>query len=387
METHPARSDGIPPFDWTVPPRILFGSGRRAELPAIAGALGSRPLLVTGRADRAALGIQPAAVVRVPGEPTLEDVRAGVEAAREARCDAVVAVGGGSALDAGKAIAMLLANGGDPLDYAEVIGAGRPIARASVPWVAVPTTAGTGSEVTRNAVLASRERRLKVSLRSPLMLARVALIDPGLTLDLPPAQTAATGLDALAQLIEPFLSCRAHAMTDALCRDGLARAARALPRAWADGSDLAARSDMALAAMYSGMALAHAGLGAVHGFAAPIGGRYAAPHGAVCAALLPGVLRENFQALEAGSGSFSTRWKFLEVARLLTGREDAVVEDAVAWLTDLRVRMGIPRLGAYGIAAGDVPDLVAQARQASSMKANPVTLSDAALAGILREAL
>lgn len=384
---HATPFTGASAFDFTAPPRVIFGPGCRAQLPALVSSLGSRPLLVTGRTDRVALGFRPAHIARVPGEPTLDLARDGLQAAREARCDVVVAVGGGSALDAGKAVAMLLANGGDPLDYAEVIGANRPIVHPSVPFIAVPTTAGTGSEATRNAVLSARDRGVKVSLRSPLMLARVALVDPELALDLPPALTAATGLDALAQLIEPFLSARANPITDALCRDGLSRAARALPRAWSDGRDLDARSDMALAALYSGLALAHAGLGAVHGFAAPIGGRFDAPHGAVCAALLPGVLERNFQALEAAGDRFSRRWKWLELARLLTGREGATVAEAVAWLASLRDRMGIPRLAAYGLAPADVPDLVAQARQASSMKGNPVELPAAALSEILLAAL
>lgn len=374
-------------FEFATASRIVFGPGRRAELAGIAAALGSRLLLVTGRARRFAEGLAPCAELEVAGEPTFELVRTGAARAREARCEVVVAIGGGSVIDTGKAIAMLLANGGDPLDYAEVIGSSRPIVHPSIPFVAVPTTAGAGSEATRNAVLASPEHRVKVSLRSPLMLPRVALVDPELALGLPPALTAATGMDALSQLIEPYVSCRANPMTDALCRDGIARAARALPRAFEDGSDLAARTDLALAALYSGIALANAGLGAVHGFAAPIGGRFDAPHGAVCAALLPAVFEQNFQSLEIPGTGISRRWKFDEAARLLTGRADATAADGARWLAELRERLRIPRLGAYGIAPGDVPVLVEKAQQSSSMKGNPVALSRDALKIILLASL
>jgi alcohol dehydrogenase class IV len=374
-------------FDFATAQRIVFGAGRVSELPGLVSSLGTRLLLVTGARDRAASALKAAATFRVPGEPTFDLVRAGTEAAREARCDVVVAIGGGSVLDAGKAIAMLLANGGDPLDYAEVIGPNRPILQPSAPLIAVPTTAGTGSEATRNAVLASPEHRVKVSLRSPLMLPRVALVDPELARDLPPALTAATGMDALSQLIEPFVSCRATPITDALCRDGIARAARALPRAVADGRDGEARADLALAALYSGIALANAGLGAVHGFAGPVGGAFAAPHGAVCAALLPGVFLRNFQALELSGDPFSRRWKFSETARLLTGRADATAADGARWLEELRQQLGIPGLAAYGVGAEHADDLVAQARKASSMKGNPVDLPDLTLREILLGAL
>jgi len=300
----------------------------------------------------------------------------------------VVAIGGGSVLDAGKALAMLLTNPGDPLDYAEVIGPNRPITQSSAPLIAVPTTAGTGSEATRNTVLGSPAHGAKVSLRSPLMLPRVALVDPELALDLPPALTAATGMDALAQLIEPFVSCRANALVDALCRDGIPRVARALPRAFVQGDDLAARSDLALGALYSGMALANAGLGAVHGFAAAIGGAFPAPHGAICARLLPGVFAQNFQRLEnESSGTSNLCKKFSEVARLLTGDPQATVADGTRWLEKLTELLHVPCLGGYGVTAAHLPKLVQQAQQASSMKGNPVVLPAEVLIRTLTEAL
>ncbi len=375
-------------FEFATAQRIVFGPGKRAELPALMASFGSRLLLVTGKSGRGGEGLRPVLHLRVDGEPTFDLIRGWLDAARAAACDVVVAVGGGSVLDAGKALAMLLANPGDPLDYAEVIGAGRPIVHSSVPFIAVPTTAGTGSEATRNAVLGSPAHGAKVSLRSPLMLPRVALVDPEFALGLPPALTAATGMDALAQLIEPFVSCRANPLVDALCRDGIPRVSRALPRAFAHGDDLAARTDLALGALYSGMALANAGLGAVHGFAGAIGGAFPAPHGAICARLLPGVFAENFQRLENGSGGTSNDWKkFSEVARLITGDPQATVAEGVRWLEKLVDLLHIPRLGGYGVTPAHLPQLVQQAQQASSMKGNPVVLPPEVLTRILAESL
>lgn len=196
-----------------------------------------------------------------------------------------------------------MANGGDPLDYAEVIGHGRPLERRSLPLIAIPTTAGTGAEVTRNAVIGSPEHRVKVSLRSPLMLPEVAIVDPELTRDLPPALTASTGLDALTQLIEPLVSCRTNPLTDALCRSGIQRAARSLRRAVEHGEDLVAREDMSLASLFSGLALANAALGAVHGLTGPLGGMFEASHGALCASLLPAVMEANVRALRHRAGT------------------------------------------------------------------------------------
>jgi len=257
---------------------------------------------------------------------------------------------------------------------------GLPLQRRPLPCIAIPTTAGTGSEVTRNAVLASPEHGVKASLRHPWMLPEAALVDPELTLGLPPALTASTGLDALTQLIEPFLSLRANPLTDALCLEGLRRAAGALERAWSRGDDLDARTDMALASLFGGLALANAGLGAVHGLAAPLGGLAPIPHGAACAILLPGVLAAN---LRAGAPGTPLRDRADQLARLLTGDGAARGEDGVAWVAALVARLGIPRLAHYGVTPVQL-DLVAErALAASSMKANPVPLDRESLAGIL----
>ncbi len=289
-------------FEFATATRIVFGEGTVATLPELVRSFGVRPLVVTGASSKRAawlVSALSAQTLAVPGEPTVDLIRDGVRRVREAGCDVVVSLGGGSAIDAGKAIASVATNGGEPLDFLEVVGKGRTLEAAPLPFIAVPTTAGTGSEVTRNAVLASPEHGVKASMRSPMMLPRVALIDPELTYALPPAVTANTGLDALTQLIEPYVSARANPLTDALCVEGIGRAAGALGRAYRDGTDSEARRDMALASLFGGLALANAGLGVVHGFAAPLGGSWNAPHGALCAALLPHGMAANIAALRA----------------------------------------------------------------------------------------
>jgi alcohol dehydrogenase class IV len=383
------------PFEFATAARILFGPGSRRELAAIAKAFGQRALVVSGRSServdplvaRLAESGVTSVRVAVPGEPTVADARGAAELARAERCQMVVAVGGGSAIDAGKAAAALAANGGDPLDYLEVVGAGRPLAHPSVPFIAVPTTSGSGAEVTRNAVLTVPESGVKASLRSPLMLAQAALVDPELTYDLPPAITASTGLDALAQLIEPYLSRKATALTDAFCRDGIRRAAGALVAACRDGADARAREDMALASLFGGLALANAGLGAVHGFAAAIGARFAAPHGAVCAALLPDTVRVNVRAMRGRDQRNPALERADEVGKWLTGHAGATWQDAVAWLERLRGDLGIATLGRYGVTAVQVASITEQARRSSSMRSNPIDLTDAELADILTGAL
>jgi alcohol dehydrogenase class IV len=310
-----------------------------------------------------------------------------VTRAREAGCDVIVAIGGGSVVDTGKTIAALIGNGGDPLDYLEVIGAGKEITKPSIPFVAVPTTAGTGSEVTRNAVLAAEGHRVKVSLRSPLMLPRVALVDPVLTHTMPPAVTASTGLDALTQVIEPFVSSKRNPLTDGICREGMGRAARSLRRAYQRGDDAEARRDMALASLFGGLALANAALGAVHGFAAPAGGMFSAPHGALCARLLPFVMERNVAALRARSPNSPVLPRFDEVARILTGRPDASAEDGIAWVMGICDELAVPHLSAHGLVEAHFDTLVDKAAAASSMKGNPIELTRDELLEIVQRAL
>jgi alcohol dehydrogenase class IV len=371
------------PFEFAAPGRIVFGAGVRRQAGELALGLGRRALVVTGgRPERTAflLELLSAAdvefrVFSVPGEPTLETARAGTARALEAEADIVIGIGGGSAMDAAKAVGVLAANGGDPLDYLEVIGRGRPLEKPSLPVLAMPTTSGTGSEATRNAVLASPEHGVKASLRSVTMIPRVALVDPELTYGLPPDVTATTGMDALTQLIEPFLCRRSNPLVDSLCRDGMARVARSLTRACADGQDAAARTDLALASLQGGLALANAGLGIVHGIAGPAGGRFPAPHGALCAALLPHALTVNRRALRERQPDSPVLPRLDEVARILTGREDAGSAEGETWLRELSAALRIPPLRSHGIRPPHVPELAEKALAASSTRANPVDLA------------
>jgi len=378
-------------FEFASAARIVFGAGTLNQAGTITSAYGHRALVVTGRDPERAdpllrvlrtAGLN-AEVCPTSGEPTLADVTRGVEIAWRTKRDCVVGFGGGSAVDAAKAIAAMATNRGNLLDYLEVIGKGRPLTQTPLPFIAIPTTAGTGSEVTRNAVLGSPEHRVKVSLRSPLMLAKAAIVDPELTLGLPPALTATTGMDALTQCIEAYVSCKANPFTDAFCRDGIPRAARALKRVFTHGADLDARTDMALASLDSGIALANAGLGAVHGFAGPLGGMFPAPHGAICAALLPHVMETNLRALQTRRPSDPVLARFEEIARWLTLNNRAAADEAVVWLKQLQSDLQIPGLSQWGISESDIVGILPKAAAASSMKGNPLPLEEAELRTVL----
>jgi alcohol dehydrogenase class IV len=382
-------------FEFATATRIIFGAGTLREVGPLAANMGAKALVVTGSTAaraRPLLDILAAQGIdydtfSVAVEPTTEVAREGTQAARGGGCDFVVGFGGGSVLDTGKAIAALLTNGGDPLDYLEVIGKGQPLTQPAAPYIAIPTTAGTGAEVTRNAVLASPEHRVKVSLRSPLILPAVALVDPELTHSVPPAVTATTGLDALTQVLEPYVSSRANPLTDALCREGLQRAARSLRRAYQHGDDAAAREDMALVSMFGGLALANAGLGAVHGFAGPFGGMFHAPHGGICASFLPHVMAANVELLSENQPESDVLRRYDEVARLLTGDDSATAGDGVAWVQDLSASLQVPSLSSYGLTEADFPALIEKAAAASSMRGNPVKLTAEQMRDILVQAL
>jgi alcohol dehydrogenase class IV len=382
-------------FEFATATRIVFGAGTLGQAAPAAAEMGSRVLLVTADApDLEAPLLAQLEARRLPvtrlvasGEPTIDSVGQGVQTARDAGCDVVIGLGGGSAMDTGKAIAALLTNGGQPLDYLEVIGHGKPITQPSAPWIAVPTTAGTGAEVTRNAVLGAPAQRVKVSLRSPLMLARLAIVDPELTYGLPQSVTAFTGLDALTQVLEPYVCQAPNPLTDALCREGMMRAARSLRRAYESGHDAAAREDMAIASLFGGLALANAKLGAVHGLAGPLGGMYPAPHGATCAALLPHVIAANVAALTRRAGDHAALERYDEVARILTGNAQARALDGAAWVAQLCADLEIPPLGDYGLTEQDFPTVIDSAARASSMQGNPIRLEPGELAEVLRRAL
>ncbi|GAB7023522.1 iron-containing alcohol dehydrogenase [Salidesulfovibrio brasiliensis] len=382
-------------FTFSAPGSIIFGRGRASQLAEIASARGDRACVVTGANPKRhsglveqleAVGLKPL-LLSVAGEPDTQVVMEMTARAREAGCDVVVGIGGGSVMDAGKAVSALLTNEGELLDYLEVVGKGHSIAHRPAPYIAVPTTAGTGAEATANAVLLSPEHGVKVSMRSHMMISEVALVDPELSATMPPSVTAATGMDALTQLLEALVSKKATPMTDPFCRDGLARAADALPRAYHDPDDMQAREDMAYASLLSGMALANAGLGAVHGFAAPIGGRYKAPHGAVCAALLPHVMEVNIRALRERDSGSDRLAAYAGAAWLLCGSAEADVDDGVAMVADLCRDMAIPTLGELGMAEADIAPMVDAASKASSMRGNPVELTRKELQEILERAL
>ena len=375
--------------------RVLFSAGALAEIGELAKGFGGQALVVTGSdPDRAVslLSILHKAgltskVFSLSGEPTVALAKEGTRIANEAACDMVIGFGGGSALDAGKAIAALATNGEDPLEYLEVIGRGKPLTNPPLPFIAIPTTAGTGSEVTRNAVLTSKEHHVKVSLRSREMLPRIALVDPELTFSMPPQLTASTGLDALTQLIEPFLSAKRSPLTDGFCREGMRLASRSLRQAYKDSEDTEARINMSLASLMGGFSLANAGLGAVHGFAGPIGGMLDAPHGAICAALLPYVMEINLRTIRARGFNPDMSARFDEIGCILTGNLDAAAEDGVSWLADLCGALKIPALSSYGLTQSAFPELIEKASASSSMKGNPVRLTNEEMTEILNNAL
>jgi len=382
-------------FEFATATRIIFGPGTVGEVPSLAAGFGQRAFVVTGQNQASAIplleqlngqGIE-FTTYPVTGEPTTTVALEGAWQARKVGAQMVIGLGGGSVLDAGKAIAALLTNSGDLFDYLEVIGRGQPLKEPSAPYIAIPTTAGTGAEVTRNAVLASPEHKVKVSLRSPTMLPRLAVVDPELTYSMPPAVTASTGLDALTQVMEPYVSHLANPLTDAVCRQGIQRAGRSLRRAFDNGQDTEARKDMALASLFGGLALANAKLGAVHGFAGPIGGMFPAPHGAICARLLPFVMETNVNALASREPDSSALARYDDVARLLTGDDTARSADGVACVQELSQALAVPPLSDFGMTQEDIPAVVAKAKNASSMKGNPIVLSEEELSAILAEAL
>ena len=382
-------------FEFATATRIVFGSGVASQLPELARGFGRRALVVTGRSTERAAPLVAAlerngiecVVFSVDGEPAVDVVRSGATEARGRRCEMVISIGGGSAIDAGKAIAALAANSGDPMDYLEVIGKGNAIEKPPLPFIAVPTTAGTGAEVTRNAVIGSTEHGVKASMRSPMMLPELALVDPDLTLDVPPDITASTGLDALTQLIEPYVSVRANAMTDMFCLEGMRLVARALPEVYRNGKDRRARGAMSFASLLGGLALANAGLGVVHGFAASIGGMFNAPHGAVCAAVLPHGMAANVSAVRDRQPGGEAMPRYRKIAEILTGDARARPTDGAKWVLALCGELGIRSLSAFGVGIKDAEMLADKASNASSLKSNPIALTREELMGVVKAAI
>lgn len=380
-------------------PRIEFGSGALAELSGIARGYGSRALLVTGAgslqgsrfwpeitAELKARGISWRHLT-VAGEPSPQMVDEAVRALRAEPIDVVVGIGGGSALDAAKAIAGLLKPGNSVMDHLEGVGPELPYTGPATPFIAVPTTAGTGSEATKNAVLSVQgPDGFKKSFRDDKLVAEYALVDPDLLASCPPAVIAANGMDAFTQLLESFVSSRAAPFTDSLAWGGMKAARDGLPALYADSGDATARARMAYAALVSGITLAQVGLGSVHGLAAPLGAYFPIPHGVVCGTLVGAATRANIEALRAREPAHPALEKYAQVGRLLTrkGQLDqdaahaALVDFLDAWTRELR----LPRLAHYGVQHADVPRIVAHSR-GSSMKTNPILLDDSEIAAIL----
>ncbi len=385
---------GMMPFDFATAGRILFGSGKRKMLPELALSFGRSALVVHGGGgfdpsgiisglSAAGMSVRSVAIHSEPDVDTLEDIlnRVGNDPP-----DVVIGLGGGSVIDAAKTVSILIKNPGPLMDYLEVVGKGKAISKPGVPCIALPTTAGTGSEVTRNAVIAVPDQRVKVSLRSLWMLPEIALVDPELTLTVPPEITAATGMDVLTQLIEPYVSARANELADIFCLKGVELAGKAIRVACMDGRDLQSREAMSLASLYGGLALANSGLGVVHGLAGVIGGMYSAPHGAVCAALLPNGCEVNIQAMKLRHPEHPGLKRYQELAAILTGNREATAEDGVAWLRELLTDLPLKRLGELGVKGDELKQIALTSQTASSMKANPVLLSTDELVNVLKNA-
>ncbi|MDY6792844.1 MAG: iron-containing alcohol dehydrogenase [Thermodesulfobacteriota bacterium] len=382
-------------FEFATVDRIIFGAGKVNEILSAIPTCNQNICVITGknliRAEPVTKQLEGEKIdfitIQVDTEPTVDKVNAGVNRAREAGCRCVVGIGGGSVLDTGKVIAALLTNEGELFEYLEVIGKGNKLVNPSVPYIAIPTTAGTGAEVTRNSVLMSSEHKVKVSMRSPSMLPLIAIIDPELTYSMPPSITAHTGLDAYTQVLEAFVSTDATPLTDGICREGLRRAAGALERAYRDGSDIKAREDMCLASLCGGLALANAKLGAVHGIAGPLGGMFTSPHGAVCGRLLPYVISANISALRNRLPTSPALARYDEIARIIIGNPQAVASDGIRWTHNLCNQLKMTPLSEYGIDEKDFSDIIKKSQRASSMQGNPVRLTENELYDILQQAL
>ena len=381
-------------FEFACSDRIIFGNGALSGAKDFVKDFGEKAYVIAGGGsvpiDPLMNALEQAnvrgEVFRVEQEPNVETIEAGLNKAKSFSSDFVIGFGGGSVLDSAKAIAALLTNPGELSDYLEVIGGGKKIPNPSAPMIAIPTTAGTGTEVTRNAVISSPEHNVKVSMRSPKMIPTVALIDPELTYSMPPSVTASTGMDALTQVIEAYVSKKANPMTDIIAADGIKRGASSLLRAYKDGQDPDAREDMALTSLFGGLALANGGLGAVHGFAGPIGGMFNAPHGVICASLLPHVMLHNARIIQEMPDNESLIARFQQVAAWVTGDSNASIDEGVNWLNELASALQVPRLSEMGIRQDDFDRIIEKSKAASSMQKNPVPLEDETLRKILSEA-
>ncbi len=378
----------LPSFRFTSAADIRFGRGAALQAVPDLAQLGARVLLVHGATAQRVRWLEQALTAAgcdvsgyaIPGEPDIAMITSGVAAGRDRRAQAVIACGGGAVIDAGKAIAALVPARRPMLDHLEVVGQGLPLEADPLPFAAIPTTSGTGAEVTRNAVIAVPDARRKVSLRDVRMLARLAIIDPSLTDGCPRSITLASGLDALTQVIEPYLCTGANPMTDALCLSAIESGMRGLVTLMTR-EDADARDAMAWTSLCGGLTLANAGLGVVHGLAGPLGGLSGAAHGAICGALLPHGLAAN-----ADHAAGETRHRIAQVcdslARVLSTQPEHALAALEAWARDA----GLPGLEAQGVSEAHRRDAATMAASSSSMKANPVSLDEAVLRDIMERA-
>jgi alcohol dehydrogenase len=389
-------------FSFAATPHIHFGIGQRRRLPEILAGFGRKVLLVSGgrsfdaspqcmamlEALQQSFELQR---VRVSGEPSPTLVDEAVSEHRAFAPDCVLAIGGGSAVDAAKAIAGLLPSGDSVMDFLEGVGQGRSYNGPSTPFIAVPTTAGTGGETSKNAVLSEvGPDGFKKSFRHEMLVARHIILDPELTLSCPPALTAACGMDAFTQLLESFVSSNANLMTDALVISGLQQVRDSLLHAVEQGGDLSARSGMLYASSISGLTLANAGLGSVHGLASPLGAFFPIPHGVVCGTLLFDASRLNIEAMQHREPTNPGLARYAEAGRIMLGdaglNDDAARKGLLELLASWSKRLSMPRLGEYGIGESDVERIVANSR-GNSMKTNPIELTDAEIAALIRSRL
>jgi alcohol dehydrogenase class IV len=389
-------------FEFLPTPHIFFGPKQFHKIGALAKELGSRLFIVASGSALNSPETRETFTVStlkqdiefdtflIKGEPTIKVIDAGVQKAKEFKANVIMGLGGGSAVDASKAIAGLFTNGGSARDYMEVIGKGSVITQPSLPIIAVPTTAGTGSEVTKNAVILAEKEKFKASIRSPLLIPRIVIIDPRLMCSVPPSVTATCGMDALTQLIESYTSNKSQPLTDSWALLGVRKSFNSLPRCYTDGQSLEARNDMALASLLSGFCLANAGLGAVHGFASPMGG-FKIPHGVICAALLKPTIEANINELKKVDLNSVTLRKYATLGEIVSEKSYPSIDEAhkalVSYLEKMTQELKIPALSKFGVYNSDIDIVVEKAMKSSSMRYNPIKLEKKVLMEILHQVI
>ena len=389
-------------FEFLPTPRIFFGPKQFQKIGLLVKEFGSRLLVVASGSALNSPETRETLTVSISkhniefdtflikGEPTIELIDLGVQRAEEFKPNVIIGLGGGSAVDASKAIAGLLINGGSARDYMEVIGKGSVITQPSLPIIAVPTTAGTGSEVTKNAVILAKEEKFKASIRSSYLVPKIAIIDPRLMVTVPPSVTATCGMDALTQLIEAYTSNKSQPLTDAFALLGVEKASKSLLICYKNGQSLEAREDMALASFLSGVCLANAGLGAVHGFASPMGGLQI-PHGVICSALLAPTIETNIKELTKMDPNNVTLAKYAKLGKIVSRISSTSIPEAhsalIDYLKQLTKELNIPTLSEYGMTESDIHIIVEKTKKASSMRYNPIKLGEDSLTNILQRGM